>query len=259
MRPEPPCAQRVTAFEPTTGEKCGLDHCRGLSLRMDLRYHGARAEEPPPRSEKPPPHGALISELDTLRVAGLPDLEARVYLATRGVRTSSTKDRLTTIVVKRLGRKEAAVHEALKLLEHRGLIQQDSRHSQGSGPVSLTVFPVLKKIEEAEITVRHLWKEGKAEIDYEGDRFHLEVLSRAGEGMIVTCGLAGGSPIMRFWCGGHSENRYTSKVHRCCRYMRLWGEFSNPVDQARDSPRDLLQMSPLLYRQAETGGYGRSS
>src|SRR5215467_16131234 len=53
------------------------------------------------------------------------------------------------------------------------------------------------------------------------------------------------------------ESKYPSQLRRCSREMRLRRNFQNTLDEARDSPRNLLEMPSVFHRQAETGGHRR--
>src|SRR5215831_432610 len=65
-------------------------------------------------------------------------------------------------------------------------------------------------------------------------------------------------------CQGHSheywrpdESKYPSELRRCGREVRLRRKLQDALDEAGDSPRNLLEMPSVFHRQAETGGHRR--
>ena len=52
------------------------------------------------------------------------------------------------------------------------------------------------------------------------------------------------------------ETQHTSELRRRGRQMRMRRNFQDTVDEARDSPRDLLEVSSVFHGQTKTGRYG---
>src|SRR4030095_4312970 len=54
------------------------------------------------------------------------------------------------------------------------------------------------------------------------------------------------------------ESKHTPRVRRHRRQVCVWRNIQDALDKARDPSRNLLEMPPVLYWQAETGRYRRS-
>lgn len=59
--------------------------------------------------------------------------------------------------------------------------------------------------------------------------------------------------------GSWHETENPSKIRRGNGFLRLRGNLQDAFHQGRHPLGDLLQVSSVLHRQAETGGYGRTS
>jgi uncharacterized protein YqhQ len=54
-----------------------------------------------------------------------------------------------------------------------------------------------------------------------------------------------------------NETQHTPQLRRCCCQVRLWRNFSDEIDEARDPSRNLFEVSSVLHRQTKISGHRR--